>query len=231
MRQLISTTIISSFALVAAAGAVNAAAHAKKAVGDEVIAAQRAKLAGTTTGSGFGPQSPRDIDVLAGANGRVFEEAPTYAEMNFCNIHFHENAEHRGGDFTNYAGNGDGKGAGTGFKYDGDLSAAELAPVGEKIGEGQYGYLASGDTIEVHYVQPTAQITPGPTLGACLSEAIMNPPTARRSAGLCAGQRWRPRLWRTDRAGHGRWQASGAEHPGQHRRACALCRFNHGTWL
>ena len=58
MRKLISTTIISSFALVAAAGAVNAAAYAKKAVGDEVIAAQRAKLAGTTTGSGFGPHSP-----------------------------------------------------------------------------------------------------------------------------------------------------------------------------
>lgn len=171
MRTLLSTSIISSLAIIAAAGA----ADAEKTVGDEVIAAQRAKLAETTDGAGFGPQSPRDIDVLGGANTRVFEEAPAYSDMNLCNIHFHENAEHRGGDFTNYAGNGDGKGAGTGFKYTGTLSAAELAPVGEKIGETKYGDLAPGDTIEVHYVHTTAQITPGPTLGACLSESIMNP--------------------------------------------------------
>ncbi len=175
MRKTLSTTIISSLALIAAAGAANAAAHAKKAVGDEVIAAQRAKLAETTDGAGFGPQSPRDIDMLGGANERVFEEAPAYAEMNLCNIHFHENAEHRGGDFTLYAGNGDGKGAGTGFRYDGTLSTAELAPVDGKIGEGKYGDLVPGDTIEVHYVHTTAQVTPGPTLGACLSDSIMNP--------------------------------------------------------
>lgn len=175
MRRTISTTIISSLALIAAAGAANAAAHAKKAVGDDVIAAQRAKLAETTAGAGFGPQSPRDIDRLAGANERVFEAAPAYAEMNLCNIHFHENAEHRGGDFTLYAGNGDGKGAGTGFRYNGTLSTAELAPLGAKIGEGKYGDLAPGDTIEVHYVHTTAQVMPGPTLGACLSDSIMNP--------------------------------------------------------
>lgn len=174
MRKTITTSIISSFVLIAA-GAAHAATETKKTVGDEVVAAQRAKLAETTSGAGFGPQSPRDIGALAGANGRIFEEAPAYTEMNLCNIHFHENAEHRGGDFTLYAGNGNGKGAGTGFKYNGKLSDAELAPVGEKIGEGKYGYLAAGDTIEVHYVHSTAQITPGPTLGACLSESIMNP--------------------------------------------------------
>ena len=32
-----------------------------------------------------------------------------------------------------------------------------------------------GDTIEVHYVHSTAQVKPGPTLGACLSESISNP--------------------------------------------------------
>jgi hypothetical protein len=95
--------------------------------------------------------------------------------MNLCNIHFHENAEHRGGDFTTYAGNGDGKGTGTGFKYNGTLTEAELAPFGSKVGEGKYGDLEPGDTIEVHYVHSSAQITPGPTLGACLSDATMNP--------------------------------------------------------
>ncbi len=175
MRKTVSTVVMSSFVLLAAAAAANAAAHAKKPVTDAVIAEQRAKLAETTKGAGFGPQSPRDIDTLAGANPRIFEEAPAFTEMNLCNIHFHENAEHRGGDFTLYAGNGDGKGAETGFKYDGTLTAAELAPVDMKIGEGKYGDLVPGDTIEVHYVHTTAQVTPGPTLGACLSDSIMNP--------------------------------------------------------
>lgn len=171
MRRFLSTSIISSIAFVAAANLANA----EKVVDDAVIAGQRAKLAEATEGAGFGPQSPRDIDILTGANTRIFEEAPAYTDMNLCNIHFHENAEHRGGDFTSYVGNGDGKGAGTGFRYNGTLSAAELAPVGEKIGETKYGDLAPGDTIEVHYVHTTAQITPGPTLGACLSDSIMNP--------------------------------------------------------
>jgi len=166
--------LVAAVALFAYAGSAHAAAHAKN-VDDDVVAAQRAKLAVTTDGAGFGPQSPRDIDVLMGTNTRIFEEAPAYSEMNLCNIHFHENAEHRGGDFTSYAGNGDGKGAGTGFKYNGSLTVAELAPYGEKIGQTKYGYLAPGDTIEVHYVHTTAQVTPGPTLGACLSESIMNP--------------------------------------------------------
>ncbi len=144
-------------------------------VADDVVEAQRVALATSTSGAGFGPQSPRDIDAAGGANGRVFQASPPSAQMNLCNIHFHENAEHRGGNFTTYAGNGDGGGYGTGYKYDGELSAAELAPTANVIGEGAHGTLEPGDTIEVHFVHSTAQITPGPTLGSCLSEAIMNP--------------------------------------------------------
>ncbi len=156
--------------------ATSAAAKDEQAMAsDDVIAAQRAALAAATDGKGYGPQSPRDISTAAGNNTRVFSEAPAATAMSLCDIHFHENAEHRGGDFTNYAGNGDGKGAGTGFEYNGDLTSAELAPVSEKIGVTKYGDLAPGDTIEVHYVHTTAQITPGPTLGACLSESIMKP--------------------------------------------------------
>ena len=95
--------------------------------------------------------------------------------MNLCNIHFHEGAEHRGGEFTKYAGNGDGHGYGTGFAYSGNLSAAELAPIDIKVGASEHGDLVPGDTIEVHYVHTTAQVTPGPTLASCLSESIMNP--------------------------------------------------------
>ncbi len=152
-----------------------AASDATTSVGDDVIAAQRAALAASTDGAGFGPQSPRDISAVEGTNTRVFEAAPAYTEMNLCNIHFHENAEHKGGEFTTYAGNGDGEGYGTGFKYDGELTEAELAPYGETVGAGEHGDLVPGDTIELHYVHTTAQITPGATLGSCLSDSIMNP--------------------------------------------------------
>jgi len=95
--------------------------------------------------------------------------------MNLCNIHFHEGAEHRGGDFTTYLGNGDGKGYGTGFGYDGSLTEAELTPLDAPVGAGGKGLLEPGMTIEVHFVHSSAQITPGPTLGSCLSDNLINP--------------------------------------------------------
>ncbi len=169
-KHLTSLALVGAFAL--PASAVLAGSHS---VGDDVIAAQRAALAESTAGAGFGPQSPRDLETLEGNNDLFFNDAPAYQQMNLCNIHFHENAEHRGGQFTTYAGNGNGKGADTGFVYDGDLTEAELAPYGNVVGAGDYGDLAPGDTIELHYVHTTAKITPGPTLGACLSDNIMNP--------------------------------------------------------
>ncbi len=144
-------------------------------VADDVIASQRAALAASTDGAGYGPQSPRDLDTAAGSNARAFGAAPDASAMNLCDIHFHENAEHRGGNFTTYAGNGDGKGYGTGFRYDGTLTEAELAPTAAKIGDNGHGDLAPGDTIEIHFVHSSAQVTPGPTLGACISEAVGNP--------------------------------------------------------
>ncbi len=145
------------------------------AVPDKVISEQRAKLAANTKGKGFGPQAPRDIDAIAGSNPRSFSAAPPSTEMNLCNIHFHKNAEHKGGEFTKYAGNGDGHGFQSGYKYSGTLNAAEIKPVGHDICPGEHGALSAGDTIEVHYVYSTAQIKPGPTLGSCLSDAIKNP--------------------------------------------------------
>lgn len=152
-------------------GSAIAASKTGDPVADTVIDDQRAALAKSTNGVGFGPQSPRDIDELSGNNSRAFEAAPVYTSMNLCNIHFHESAEHKGGEFTKYVGNGDGNGFDTGYAYAGELSDAELTPIDEPIA----GSLVPGDTIEVHYVHSTAQVVPGPTLGACLSEAIMNP--------------------------------------------------------
>lgn len=139
------------------------------------VAAQREALALSTAGMGFGPQSPRDIDSPAGSNGRIFSEAPDHYEMNLCNIHFHKHAEHKGGEFTTYAGNGDGHGYGTGYRYSGTLSDAERAPVSGPVCASDKTELVPGDTIELHYVHTTAQVEPGPTLGSCLSESIGNP--------------------------------------------------------
>ncbi len=149
--------------------------HDHHAVSDDVISQQRQALAENTNGKGFGPQSPRDIDQRAGNNLRLFSSAPPSTAMNLCNIHFHKNAEHKGGEFTEYAGNGDGHGFQTGYKYSGTLSALETRPVNNEICPSDHGSLFLGDTIEVHYVYSTAQIEPGPTLGACLSESIKNP--------------------------------------------------------
>ncbi len=142
---------------------------------DQVIAQQRHNLAQNTDGKGFGPQSPRDIDSPNGSNGIVFSAAPEYSQMNLCNIHFHKNAEHKGGEFTKYAGNGDGHGNLSGYQYSGQLTNAELAPVDHEICPHEHGGVHPGDTIEVHYVLSTAQVKPGPTLGACLNDSIVNP--------------------------------------------------------
>jgi len=144
-------------------------------VSDKVIAQQRQKLAENTANKGFGPQAPRDIDSTQGSNTIAFNEAPAYTQMNLCNIHFHKNAEHKGGEFTLYAGNGDGHGYQSGYQYNGHLSEAEFAPVAHEICPSAHGSLYPGDTIELHYVHSSAQVVPGPTLASCLSEAINNP--------------------------------------------------------
>jgi hypothetical protein len=157
------------------ANAKGSSHNAHEAVSDKVISEQRIKLAANTKGKGFGPQSPRDIDAVAGSNPRSFSAAPPSTEMNLCNIHFHKNAEHKGGEFTKYAGNGDGHGFQGGYKYSGKLNASELKSAGNDICPSEHGALSAGDTIEVHYVYSTAQVKPGPTLGSCLNDAIKNP--------------------------------------------------------
>ena len=144
-------------------------------VTDKVIAEQRTALAAATKGKGFGPQSPRDINAREGVSHRAFSVAPRASEMMLCDIHFHENAEHKGGEFTTFAGNGNGHGFGTGFKYNGELTNAELAPVNMKVGASEHGDLKPGDTIEIHFVHSTAQATLGNSLGTCLSKSIGNP--------------------------------------------------------
>ena len=68
----------------------NAISASNKAVSADVIEANRAALATNTSGAGFGPQSPRDLETLKGLNDRDFQAAPSFKDMNLCNIHFHD---------------------------------------------------------------------------------------------------------------------------------------------
>lgn len=149
--------------------------HKDVTVTEKDISIQRENLKKNTMNKGFGPQSPRDINSKRGTNSRTFSKAPSYKKMNLCNIHFHKNAEHKGGQFTTYAGPGDGHGYMSGYKYNGKLTKKEQMPTKNEICPSKHGGLYSGDTIEVHYVHSTAKVTPGPTLGACLSKDIINP--------------------------------------------------------
>jgi hypothetical protein len=120
---------------------------------------------------GFGPQTPRDITDREGANRRVFSLAPPAEKMNLCNIHSHTNAEHKGPGFSLFAGPGEHGG----YKCNETetLSKAELEDPGH--GHGAFHGIKPGDTIEVHWVHSSCDVSPGKGLGSCLSETCANP--------------------------------------------------------
>lgn len=137
-------------------------------VSDEVIAEQRAVLAESTVGLDVGAQAPRNIDSKTGTNVKATVTAPASIAMNLCDIHFHKSAEHKGGQFTTYAGNGNGEGYGGGYKYSGTLTEAELDAF--EIAD-EHNPLHAGDTIEVHYVYSSdAAATLGNGLGTCIAD-------------------------------------------------------------
>ena len=115
------------------------------------------------------------ISGMYGAKIQYGSAQHLFSEMNLCIIHFHKNAEHAGGEFTQYAGDGDGHGFQSGYVYTSKLTTKERAPVQSAASPSAHDALQSGDTIEVHYVFSSAQVTPGPTFGACLSETNINP--------------------------------------------------------
>lgn len=121
--------------------------------------------------TGFGPQSPRDITNPDGVNKRRFSPAPPASSLNLCNIHTHTNAEHRGPGFSVLVGHGQEGG----YACDGslDLTASEREEPAE--GKARYGNVKPGDTIEVHWVFSSCDITPGAGLGSCFSESCKNP--------------------------------------------------------
>ena len=126
--------------------------------------------------TGFGPQTPRDIDSKSGDNKVTFKAAPAASEMHLCNIHFHEGAEHKSKDFSIYTGEGhEGYGSGYQCNLSKKLSKAEKAWSGDGVCKSAHGDLKPGDTIEVHYVHTTCDVPGGKGLGSCVSAKCANP--------------------------------------------------------
>jgi cadmium carbonic anhydrase-like repeat protein len=120
---------------------------------------------------GYGPQTPRDISSVHGLNERFFSHSPPAEKMNLCNIHTHTNAEHKGPDFSVYAG--DGEHGGYQCNATDTLTEAELTDPTD--GHGAFHGVKPGDTIEVHWVHTSCDVAPGEGLGSCLSEKCANP--------------------------------------------------------
>ena len=116
----------------------------------------------------FGPQTPRDISSTAGENPVMFSLAPESKHLNLCNIHFHKQAEHKGPGFSVFAGDSDH--GGYRCNETPQLTKAELAPA-----KGACTNIEPGDTIEVHWVHSSCDVSPGKGLGSCLSESCGNP--------------------------------------------------------
>lgn len=116
-----------------------------------------------------GPQTPRDISNKVGTNKVTFPVAPQSSELNLCNIHFHKNAEHKGPEFSVNKGEGKHEGFACNAKI--DRSLTKFKP----IGKGACNNIEVGDTIEVHWVHSSCNVSPGKTLGACLSKDCTDP--------------------------------------------------------
>ena len=160
MKKLRESSVVAVLALGLASGCAFASEHGHNehdehgAVSGEVC-------------TGFGPQTPRDIDSAKGENTHAFALSSDYKQMNLCNIHLHKNAEHKAKDFSVFAGAGH-EGFNSGFKSNMKLSKAELAPTEKPSCKSEHGELQPGDTVEVHWVHSSADVKPGKTLGACL---------------------------------------------------------------
>ena len=141
---------------------------------DQVATSEQAGPAGNSDADlcvGMGPQTPRDISNTAGLNPVTFPMAPDATEMNLCNIHTHTNAEHKGPGFDVFVG--DGENGGYACSAASSLTEEELLdPTG---GTRAFKGVKPGDTIEVHWVHSSCDITPGEGLGSCLSETCTDP--------------------------------------------------------
>ena len=129
------------------------------------------KTASSDLCEGFGPQTPRDISNVLGTNPVEFTMAPPASELNLCNIHTHTNAEHKGPGFSVFVNDTDHGG----YACNDAASLTEAELVDPAGGNGAFKGAKPGDTIEVHWVHTSCDITPGEGLGSCLSDTCENP--------------------------------------------------------
>jgi len=170
----ISSLILTSAALALAACSGETGTKASDAADKTAQAAKDAANSAVSSANlctDFGPQTPRDISSLLGTNPVKFGLAPASSELNLCNIHTHTNAEHKGPGFSVFVNDTDHGGYACNDAK--DLTAEELTdPAG---GKGAFKHVKPGDTIEVHWVHTSCDITPGEGLGSCLSDTCENP--------------------------------------------------------
>ena len=166
MRKLSMALSAAALVLAACSSGTTEAPEAVKEVVKETVEATKTELC-----TDMGPQTPRDIASVSGKNLVEFAMAPASTELNLCNIHTHTNAEHKGPGFSVFVNNTDYGGYACNDAK--DLTAEELTdPTG---GNGAFGKVKPGDTIEVHWVHTSCDITPGEGLGSCLSDTCTDP--------------------------------------------------------
>jgi len=162
MKKFFSGLMCSAFLLNACVGQTNNDKKTDTAV---------KKTTATEICSDFGPQTPRDISNKAGLNLADFAMAPAASELNLCNIHTHTNAEHKGPGFSVFVNDTDN--GGYACNDAGDLSDFELLDPYQ--GNGAFKGAKPGDTIEVHWVHTSCDITPGEGLESCLTDTCTDP--------------------------------------------------------
>ena len=119
----------------------------------------------------MGPQTPRDISNMSGKNLMEFAMAPASTEMNLCNIHTHTNAEHKGPGFSVFVNASDSGG----YACNDASSLTDLELFDPYQGKGAYKGVKPGDTIEVHWVHSSCDVSPGEGLGSCLTDTCTDP--------------------------------------------------------
>jgi len=138
------------------------------------------------TGNGLltaGPQSPRDIDSLAGTNTTLFKKANDIKKMNLCDIHYHWNAEHKSAEYSTFVNAGvtehNGFAVVAPASTDPEYRAAHDISHLLDVEAHDIGVIV-GDTIEVHFVHTSCNVSyeelePANGLGNCATNVCANP--------------------------------------------------------
>lgn len=164
--RILSTTVLGLAVTLSACAQIDNKKNAQNPVDVKTV-----KNSGNEICTAFGPQTPRDIANKSGMNTVIFPFAPAREEMNLCNIHTHTNAEHKGPGFDVFVNNT--KHGGYACNDTSNLSAEELRDPFH--GKSAFKGAKPGDTIEVHWVHTSCDITPGEGLGSCLSDTCTDP--------------------------------------------------------